>query len=304
MNRLKLVIVSVLAIAASVPLIVTIAPHGASENPDAATPVVPATPVSTPSPQATGPRIEIQSQTSTALSIRVFDTTNAQLSLNFARTAPGDSWKTDSSGSLGIIFGNTEPRYAGRAVRRSLGLTAQQSLRTFDSSIATRTFTDVTVFKTYSGMAIGLWQGRVITEIWYVGTLVDQAIQEAQENPDPDGSMCAAVRALCCRQTDGEPNPNMDSCAAALQCPSQLVAACACLDVICAMCVPGPQPPFPPCAPEKQALAERACNMGAPVCQPPAPPPPPPPPPKWVDDLQELLREILERLQEIIDVIA
>lgn len=308
MRKRRIVVTSIVVLAAVVAWVATAELHHARVSSEAAIAADPAAPASTPSPQETAARIEIQSQTGTSLALRFFDSTNAQVTLNFARAAPSESWKANSSAPLGIVFGKTEPKYAGKAVRRSLGLTTQESLRTLDATIATRAFTDVTVFKTYSGMAIGLWQGRVITEIWYVGTFVNQAIQEAQENPDPDGSMCAAVRALCCRQADGEPDPNMDSCAAALQCPTQLMAACACLDAICAMCVnPGPQPPLPPCSPEKQALSETACNIGAGPCQPPAPPPPPPAPaptPKWVEDLQELLREILERMQEILDVIA
>lgn len=243
----------------------------------------------------TGARAEIQSQTGTTLSMKFFDASEAQYTLDFTRPTTNDVWKATTSEPVGIVFGNDDPQYAGPSARRSFGITREQSIQTFSTAIASRPFDNVTIFRTFGGMAIGLWQQGLITEIWYVGTFVQEALQVAQD-PDPDGSMCEAVRLMCCATTNDVPNPNMEACAAALACPAEVAATCGCLDAICDMCHPAPQPPAPACTAEQQALSDSACILGAPACQ-----PPPPPIPDWVQDVIDLLQEIIDRLQEIID---
>lgn len=259
-------------------------------------PVATAVAVMTPT-MLSGARAEIQSQTGTTLNMKFFDSTNAQYTLNFARPTTNDVWKATTSESLGIVFGNENPRYAGAATRKSLGITLDQAVQTFNTSIVNRPFDDLTIYKTYGGMAIGLWQQGSITEIWYVGEFVQALVQEAQD-PDPDQSMCQAALAICCSRADpannATPGDMKEACQAALLCPNQKLAACACLDTLCGLCHPQPDPPTPPCSGAVLALSEAACLLGAPPCQ----LPPPPDVPAWVQDIIDLLEEILNRLQE------
>lgn len=69
-----------------------------------------------------GARAEIQSQTDTTLNMTFFDATNAQYTLNVTRPTADDIWTANTTESLGIVFGNSNPRYAGSATRRALAL--------------------------------------------------------------------------------------------------------------------------------------------------------------------------------------
>ena len=96
-------------------------------------------------------------------------------------------------------------------------------------------------------MAIGLWRGRSIAEIWYVGSLVEAAVERA-ESEQAMRSACENMKAECCATI---PTPRIDACTGAagyMHCPDQRDAVCNCLNYACEFCVhPAPIPPTPPC---------------------------------------------------------
>lgn len=254
---------------------------------------------STEEVQVSQPGIQIVNQSATELSLKFTDAELQEYTLAFTRDAEEDLWQPQTQAPRGFEFGNPNPVYAGRALRRSLDITAQQALQTFDVGIAARPMDDVTIMRTYEGVAISLWQQGAITEIWYVGSWLQEAYDYAVLEETP---MCDANEMLCCRKiSDPElgqvPTPNLDACAAALNCLQEHIdKACQCLAEACAMCPHGGESN---CSDEKQQQSEQACIMGGPACE--VPPPPPPAAPPWIDDLFETLWEILDRLEEIID---
>jgi hypothetical protein len=241
-------------------------------------------------------RIEIESQADTALTVKFYDAANALYTMDFTRPTTNDAWRASTTASPGILFGNTEPRYAGSAVRRALGITAEQAITTFNTSIVNRPMEDVTIFKTFSGTAIALWQEDAITEIHYVGSWVQDVVDYAQQTGTP---MCDASLAQCCNSATGfQWPPGLDSCAAALQCTAMHKAeACSCLQQACAHC-PHPADPEAPnaCNPVDQEISNDACDMGGPPCE-----VTPPVQPITLQDIWNLLKEILERLQQWFD---
>jgi|GEM_PF-4366500 len=313
MTKIGGIVLGILGVAAVVPLIATM-PSSQRALVIAPIALAPVAAAAVPAPLATGARIEIVSQTSTTLSMRFYDASNVQVTLGFTRTGASDPWRTTSSASPGIIFGRPNPVYASAARCRALGITPEQALTTFDVAICNRPLDNVTIFQTYSGIAIGLWQVGSITEIWYVGSLVQDAIDRAQSDPNMH-SACENLKAECCNTKPNPadppggprnpiPTPNIDACAGVVDnpnCPDQHDSVSACLAYACNFCThPAPETPTPPCSEDDlQNKSTQACNLYANKCPPPEPPPPPPPPP-WQEILR-LLLEILERLQHIFD---
>ena len=111
--------------------------------------------------------IEVLSETGTSLSMRFTAATGAQQTINFTRSSTEDVWKGPSQvggPTPGITFGNTSPQFALPSTLRALGITPEQAVRTFDSSIANRTFDDLTIYQLceQGEMAVALWQqGRI-----------------------------------------------------------------------------------------------------------------------------------------------
>ncbi len=252
-------------------------------------------------------RVELVAESQTALSMRFVDARGSQLVIEFARRDSGSLWKAPASTHLGVIFGRGKPRYAGLATRRALGITPDQSLRTFDSTIRDATFDDLTVFKTYGGMAVGLWRGKSIAEIWYVGSAVARVRQVAQENGHTQA--CESALATCCDTHDHDGNPNTppvpegdpDICVSVIHnCPGARAQACHCLSTMSQRC-PHPQPDAPatdPCTPEERSMSDCAMRAVVENCGEIEPPNPP----EWYLELMELLRQILDRLQEQLEM--
>lgn len=252
--------------------------------------------------------IEIQSQTGTALTMKFFDSNDALYTLSFTRPTSNDVWSPTTSESRGIVFGNGNPQYAGPARRRALGITPAQALQTFSTAIVNRPLDDLTIYKTHSGMAIGLWQEGWITEVWYVGTLVQDWLQAADEGEHD--AACDAALATCCdtQDHDGDPDTpphpegNPDSCeSVAGNCPDHKEQACDCLDAMCHLCVhPQPDPPAVDlCTPAERAMSNEACDTYLDAeC---GPSPPPPPPPQWLQDIRDLLEHLLNLFQEYLE---
>lgn len=257
--------------------------------------------VTTAPTYVTGPRVEVESQSTTTLSLKVVDVTDAEFVVDFSRADASDVWRATTTTPPGILFGNDRPRYAGAALRGTLGITPNQAITTLDPSvIVARPLDDVTVFRTFSGLAIGLWQQGAITEIHYAGTWVSDMRAIAQATAGTV-TMCEAAVAECCNTTPGGQDaiwpPNLDGCNAALQCGSTHKSqACACLLAACQHCPhPPPSPPaVDPCPADEREISNQACFMGGPACE----VVPPPPPPTSLEDIWDLLRQILDLLQE------
>ncbi len=262
-------------------------------------------------------RIEVVSQTVTALSMRFVDALDRATTLDFTRATPTECWRTTSTALIGPMpwFGNPAPVYASPARCRSLGITAEQALTTFDVAICGRPLDDVTIFKTFDGMAIGLWRGRSIAEIWYVGSLVQDAVERAQSDQHMRAS-CENMRAVCCATIPNPadpptgpshpiPTPDIDACAGVANnpnCADGHEAVCSCAAYACEFCAhPAPMPPVPPCSEnDLQKKSINACILYATKCGPPTPEPVPPPLTP-MDEVLRLLQEILERLQLVLD---
>ena len=211
------------------------------------------------------------------MTLKLYDATEAEFTLNFARGASTEKWKAslDPNTSLGIIFGNPSPHFFGEATLKDLGVAPDQALRTLDSTIINSTMTDVTIVHLFGDdVAIALWQGRGITEIWYAGNLVERLLEHAMAPGDNHGGMCQAALLECCSKVEVPgaqppvlvPNGNPNACVAvATGCPASKTAACSCLADMCAACShPTPAPPAPDdCPPDRRAMSNAACNAGA-----------------------------------------
>ncbi len=248
------------------------------------------------------PGIRIVNRSATELSLSFTDAELLEYTLTFTRDAEEDHWQPRTPAPRGFEFGNPDPVYASRARQRSLGISAQQALQTLDGAIAARPMDDVTIMRTHEGVAINLWQDGAITEIWYVGSWLQEVHDHAARL---EVAASEANRMLCCRKESRPggrdvPAPNLDACAAALDgLPEHFNAACRCLAAACAMCSHGDPAGDPACTNEQQQRSELACLTGGPACE--VPPPPPPAAAPWVDDLFLTLWEIRDRLEAIID---
>lgn len=257
-------------------------------------------------------------ETELQLTLRLTDARGAQRTLEFNRANAAAAWQgPDVPGAVpGIIFGRADPIYASAARQRSLGISADQTIATFSTAITSRPMSDVTVFRLGGGdMAIALWQGNLVTEIWYVWTLVE----EVMFSPGFQGwQLCQRALALCCAAVPnphpglGEPttipHPRVDACRiVARNCGEAAKhSACDCLNTACNFCFDEPeyccggqQPPDQAClTPWLPEESEQACVVGVEVCvEPPAPPVPPQP-----DPVGALMDEIANRLQVRVDL--
>ena len=250
--------------------------------------------------------IEVLSETGTSLSMRFTAATGAQQTINFTRSSTEDVWKGPSQvggPTPGITFGNTSPQFALPSTLRALGITPEQAVRTFDSSIANRTFDDLTIYQLceQGEMAVALWQQGRITEIWYVGLLVQEVLALIDEQ------VCDRLISLCCRTIPinggfecptTAPNPRVSSCVAAANpqnpCPNWQ-QACNCLHDACTFCglfsdccdlVEGLQDVSAAACEAWQTSTMTNCN---------------PPPAPDENDAVNLLVEVRERLQARID---
>ncbi len=257
-------------------------------------------------------------ETELLLTLRFTDSRGAQLTMDFSRANAADVWKGPAApGAIpGIIFGRTEPVYASPSRQRALGITPDQAITTLSAAIASRPMSDITVFRLDAGdMAVALWQGNLVTEIWYVGTLVE----EIMFSPGFQGwQFCQRALQLCCSTVPnpypglGEPttipHPRISSCRiVARNCgEAAKQSACNCLDTACNFCFNEPeyccggqQPPDPAClTPWLPEESEAACDAGVEACV-EAPDPPDPPEP---DPHGALLDEIANRLQVRVDI--
>ncbi len=261
-------------------------------------------------------------ESATAMTLRFTDARAAHMTIEFKRTTSTAAWTppADANGSEGIVFGRTNPVYASIARQRAQGITAEQAITTLTSAISTRPLTDITIFRLgATEMAIGLWQGKSITEIWFVGALVGEMLTVVA----PGGwSFCDRALRLCCRSVPnptpafGEPanipQPRIGSCKFVARICGEAAkeAACDCLHTACEFCFTEPEyccgddpptdpPTGPPCPlPWLPADSEDACVTGVEICvTPPESPAPAPPGP-----LTLLLDEIANRLQACIDL--
>ncbi len=317
MTKIRAVVLFVLGVAV-VATLIAIAPWSrrasvSAPNTNARAPIAAAAAVA--ESQAAKPRIEIVSQTSTTLSMRFYDASGVSATLGFTRTTETDPWSSDSTASLGTILGNSTPGYASAARCRALGITAEQALTSLDVAICNRPCDDISIFKTYSGVAIGLWREKSIAEIWYAGTLVQDAIARARQDLGMR-FVGENLKSACCNtkpnpaelsENQGKPipAPNLDACAGIvnnLNFPDQRDAVCDCLIYACQFCVhPPPDQPVPPCSEDGlQSNSIRACILYTDNCPAPQPRSPPLPLKGW-EELRPLLQEIAERLQYVFD---
>lgn len=247
-------------------------------------------------------RIEILSQTDTTLAVKFVDAYDDQITLDFTRANTDANWVIISAASPGILFGNINPRYAGAALRRERGITPELALRTFDpNAIVSRPIDDVTIFKTFSGAAIALWQQGAITEIHYVGTWVRE-LQETAAATLGHLTPCQMNLNHCCNSIpphsgNGVWPPDLDSCNAIFNdCRlEQKLQACSCLATACNHC-PYPHNPDT-CSQEDFDLSRDACNAHSNNgCNSLTNPPPNP-----HQQILDLLQRILDLLQQWID---
>lgn len=110
-----------------------------------------------------------------ALTLEVADREGRRAQLALTRSTAQEPWViAPATGDVGIWFGNPEPRFAGPAMQRNLGISAQEAFRAITPEIATRPMDDLTVYRLHTpgSFAIALWQQGAITEIWDSGEMV------------------------------------------------------------------------------------------------------------------------------------
>jgi len=265
--------------------------------------------------QAASAKIDVLVDDPTTLVLNFTDTNGQSMPLTFSRDDEQSLWREADTQSAvpGITFGNTDPQFAPPARQRASGITPQQAITTFDKSIAARPMDDITIYELGAGdMAIALWQGGVITEIWYVGSLVEAII-----NPVWVGwSFCERAQELCCETVPGPggfqtpdevPKPHIQACKAVAQNCGEAAKqqACNCLNTACEFCDEEDGYPDLCCGddegeedcdyPWMPKSSEDACVAGVEVCvDPPVPPEP--------DAVDNLLVEIANRLQVLVDI--
>ncbi len=243
--------------------------------------------------------------TSEAMTLQFRAKSGLTYELALVRNATSGFWAvsgTALNGELGVIFGNTRLRFATSAALTSMGVAPTEAIREASPAIVGQIYDDVSIVRTLSGTCgICLWSKGVITRVWFTGGFIAEMLAVMPDHAD----MCAASLKLCCAQESiGDtgfvlvvPAPNTDACdVAAAHCPVQHDAACLCLGAACDAC----RDPAPPCGDPRQGVSDKACIVGAARCAPEASPIDPPPP-AWVEEILQLLREILERLQRIHD---
>lgn len=219
----------------------------------------------------------------------------------FNKNADGSWGYTGTVGDVfgGALLGRSKLKFATSAALETLGLTPDQALRGLSPEIVGRGYEDITVLRSFSNeIGVCLWNKGFITEIWFSGGLIEAALAEPPDN----SSACVRLMPLCCNTVIGEaaaviPMPRLDACAAiAEHCPNQKNAACQCLLTACLDC------DHPPCGDAERAeRAIQACLTSLRVCS-ASTPTLPDTVPEWVELILQLLREILERLQRIIDL--
>jgi len=232
------------------------------------------------------------------------DTFHQVRTISFAHNVAEGSWDAQDPsiiGKLGVIFGRTRLRFATGAALQMMGIEPTDAVRGLDPSIVGRSYEDVTVIRTSSGeVGVCLWKKGLIAEIWFSGRYIQSMIEIL---PDVEDCCAAAVKLCCATKTVGVPgseviipNPRLDACASvAAECPDLREAACQCLFTACGDCHPTACPD-----PARQSASDDACIQAVNSCGPITSEEPPAKPP-WADEILQLLREILERLQRIHD---
>lgn len=252
------------------------------------------------------PGISIVGQMDDSLTLVVTDTDGHRLDMRLTRSKPDAPWRVENltPGSAGIWFGNPNPTFAETARLRELGISPRQAVRTFTPSITTRPLDDLTIFRADDrDMVIALWRQQVITEIWYVGEMIDAFDMTAGA-----ASACEQAVERCRRVTPivpppaqpplSYPDPHIPSCLAVLASCDQgdVAAACDCLYQACVFC--DMRAPHPVCVavPGLEDLCAASCAIHVSLCNRGASNPNPD------DKTLALLGEILNRVQVIIDI--
>lgn len=264
----------------------------------------------------TGARVQVLSQTDTTMSLKFFDKHENHHTVSFARSDSESLWRGAGLQNVdpGIIFGNTQPRFAGPARQRAAGISPQQAITTLDSSITGRPMDDITIYYLGAGdMAIGLWQNGAIMEIHYVGALVVEVMWIGFQQ----WNFCQRLKQLCCRKIEQPPppfglpdipKPNVAACRILAKNCGMKQDACDCLNYACDFCFehpayccgeePPPDPEDPnapgPCPwPWLPADSEAACVAGGEICV---------EPPDEDEEVDAVFEEIANRLQVIVDL--
>lgn len=259
-------------------------------------------------------RVEVVTQTETAMTLQFFDWNGSHSIMNFSRSDSESLWKVQGlqNVSSGIIFGNSETHFASPVRQRAAGISPQQALTTMDSSILWRPMDDITIFYLGAGdLAIGLWQSGSIMEIHYVGSLVTEVLDPVFQFVN----FCPRLESLCCRKfvqpspLFGQPDvpaPNHSACQVLANNCGKKQEACDCLMYACDFCFEHPEfccgPHLgdsgdPDCPwPWLPMGSEEACNVGGALCV---------DPPGDDDEdavIDAVFEEIANRLQILVDL--
>ncbi len=244
--------------------------------------------VDDPAPTAS---ISVLAEGPEVLTLLLSDARGFHRPLTFTRTcsqSPAWNWAGDAF-QPGVTFGRSTLSFAGLSRLRRLGISSEEAVQSLSPTIATRTMTDLSVAVMPGGeLAIALWQGSSITEVWVAGSMVTDVL----DDPTLAG-MTYSERSLelCCRSVQnpaggaGQPNrlphPHLANCMAAarLSDGADLAQVCDCLNSACEICFAHPQyccgdpalPPAPCATPWLLEESAGACAMHTELCEPGSP---------------------------------
>jgi hypothetical protein len=245
-------------------------------------------------------KLEVVSETGTALSMKFTDASGSFVTLNFSRASGAGVWKSGVPATPGVVFGNANLEFASPSFLRSHDIPVQCSLMTFDSDFTALPVEDVTIFQLLDGdMAVGLWNYGKITHIGWVGEMIENFyLTVMDDDVPPPTTACNWLVSACCGTLNNpqtaDPNdhlpPDISACeTAAGGCSkTQKIQVCGCL---ASQCDDG-NPQTNPGGPDNI----EACKAQVRACQ--------PTPPTEPDPIEELLEHILELLEELLQILT
>lgn len=259
----------------------------------------------------------VVSSTETTALLRFTDGSGDQRFVSVARDSVDDDWR--ATGGIppqrGIVFGNPHPRLPGIAQLRDRGIEPSDVVKPFSLAIADETFDDLTVYRvTDDEFAIALQVDGLVTSIYYAGQFIG-IVMEAKVGMVP---YCEAFQSSCCHIAEvGDPldddnpvkrvpMPYLPACQMAIgMCGSQVVSdACDSLTNACNCGWDDSHPAHDHCKDNNNNA--QACIDHCWLCDPGCPPDSEPSDgdDDDDDDIDQDLREILDLLEKILDMLA